>query len=371
MTLSIADLFFAFLRLGITAFGGPTMVSHIRELSVRNKKWLDEATFINGVALCQTIPGATAIQVAGYVGLMKRGLIGALATFVGFGLPAFLFMVLLSWLYVLFGTLPITLSLFQGLQVLVVAIVANATYTFARATLKSHHDIIVALASAVAFGSGLSPFLVILGAAATGLVMFRLKPHENSSTEENKREQHFTAVIFLIISALFIIIFLFLFNKRLFDLTTVMMKIDLFAFGGGYASLPLMLQEIVNVRGWMDSKTFMDGIALGQVTPGPIVITAAFVGFLSSGLVGAIVATVGIFTPSFILLTLGSAVFKRLQASITFQRSVKGIFASFVGLLLYTTAKFALAIPWDVTRLFIFLAAAVALFKKVDTLYVV
>lgn len=90
-------------------------------------------------------------------------------------------------------------------------------------------------------------------------------------------------------------------DKRLFNLAALMMKIDLFAFGGGFASLPLMLHEIVTVRGWIDHKTFMDGIALGQVTPGPIVITATFVGYMLHGLSGALAATLGMFTPSLLL----------------------------------------------------------------------
>jgi len=132
-----------------------------------------------------------------------------------------------------------------------------------------------------------------------------------------------------------------------------------------------MLQEVVNVRGWMDSKTFMDGIALGQVTPGPIVITATFVGFLTNGLAGAVVATMAVFMPSFILLVIGASIFDRLKQSLLFQRSVKGIFASFVGLLLYVTIKFAIAVPWDFIRLMIVVAAIVALLKKIDILYIV
>ena len=149
------------------------------------------------------------------------------------------------------------------------------------------------------------------------------------------------------------------------------MKIDLFAFGGGFTSLPLMLHEIVGVRGWMDSKTFMDGIALGQVTPGPIVITAAFVGYLLHGFGGSLVATISIFTPSFLILVIINPVFDRLKASPLFLKATKGILASFVGLLLYVLIKFALAVPWDLPRIVLGIAALAALFKKVDILYVV
>src|SRR5512136_651086 len=111
------DLFFSFLRLGLTAFGGPAMVSYIGELSVKRKKWLDPETFKNGVVLSQSIPGATAIQVAAYVGLQTRGLVGALASYVGFGLPAFIFMLAFSSLYAVSRNLPWVTALFAGLQV--------------------------------------------------------------------------------------------------------------------------------------------------------------------------------------------------------------------------------------------------------------
>jgi chromate transporter len=150
-----------------------------------------------------------------------------------------------------------------------------------------------------------------------------------------------------------------------------MMRIDLFAFGGGFASIPLMLHEIVNVRGWMDSKTFMDGIALGQVTPGPIVITSTFVGYMSYGLWGAAVATIAIFTPSFLMVIAITPVFDRLKASAYFLGATKGILASFVGLLFFVTIKFALAVPWDLVRIVLVCAAFIALIRKVDILYVV
>ena len=150
-----------------------------------------------------------------------------------------------------------------------------------------------------------------------------------------------------------------------------MMKIDLFAFGGGFTSLPLMLHEIVEVRGWMDEKTFMNGIALGQVTPGPIVITATFVGYLLSGFWGSLVATLSIFTPSFLMLVIINPVFDRLKSSPLFLKATKGILASFVGLLLYVLIKFGLAVPWDILRVLLGVVALIALIKKIDLLYIV
>src|SRR5450759_2146551 len=120
---SIRQLFTSFLRLGLTAFGGPSMIVYIRKMAVEKKHWLDAETFSDGVALCQTIPGATAMQTAAYVGLKTRGVIGASASFIGFGLPAFLLMMTFAALYTKTHNLLIVISAFSGLQAIIVAII--------------------------------------------------------------------------------------------------------------------------------------------------------------------------------------------------------------------------------------------------------
>jgi chromate transporter len=365
------DLFLSFLRLGLTAFGGPAMVAYIGELSVKRKKWLDPETFKNGVVLCQSIPGATAIQVAAYVGLQARGVVGALASYIGFALPAFVLMLVFSSLYSSSRSLPWVTALFAGLQVIVVAIVANATYAFGKTSLNHYKQFIVAAGSALAFGLGLSPFYVILGAALCGVLLLRRKPLAEPVTNQEKC-QSTTIPLFVLLGILAAsLLLLYLLKPALLGLALLMLKIDLFAFGGGFASIPLMLEEVVNVRGWLDSKTFMDGIALGQVTPGPIVITATFVGYLVYGFPGAFVATIAIFTPSFLLLVGTAPFFHSLKQSPIFARTTQGILASFVGLLLYVTVRFALAVPWDILRVGLAVAVLIALLRKVDLLYII
>jgi chromate transporter len=124
------------------------MIAYIRKMAVEQKHWLDEDSFRYGVALCQTIPGATAMQTSAYVGLRARGVAGALASFAGFGLPAFIIMMALSALYVRTYSLPAVVSAFNGLQAIIVAIVANATVSFGRSYLKKWRDIIIAVAAA-------------------------------------------------------------------------------------------------------------------------------------------------------------------------------------------------------------------------------
>ena len=127
------------------------MVAYIKEMAVNSHKWLDEDKFKDGVALCQTMPGATAMQTAAYVGLRARGVVGALSSFIGFGLPAFMLMLILSSLYARYHALPKVVSLFNGLQVVVVAIVANATYSIGRSTFKNYRDIFIAIAACALF----------------------------------------------------------------------------------------------------------------------------------------------------------------------------------------------------------------------------
>ena len=151
----------------------------------------------------------------------------------------------------------------------------------------------------------------------------------------------------------------------------MMFRIDLFAFGGGFASVPLMFHEIVEVRSWMDGPTFLNGIALGQITPGPIVITATFVGYMLYGLIGAVVATVSVFLPSFLIVVGVTPYFDRLRNSVYFAGAISAILCSFVGLLLTVTFRFASNIPWDIPRVLLAAAAFVALLLKLEIIWIV
>jgi len=367
-----AAIFGSFLRLGITAFGGPAMIAHIRELSVKRNKWVTEETFKDGVVICQSVPGATAMQMAAYVGLRVRGVQGAVASYVGFGLPAFLLMLALAVLYSGSRKVPVALSMFQGLQVMVVAIVANATFTFGRDIGKKPSNLVLAAVAAALFWIGVSPFVVIVGAAIVGGLMFKdpATPPPSGKKEGGAGHVPRPIVVFMILACAGVA-GLYFADRQLFQLAALMLRIDLFAFGGGFASLPLMFHEVVNAMGWLDGKTFMDGIALGQVTPGPIIITATFVGYLVRGIPGALVATAAIFTPSFVVLVAITPFFDRLKNAKHFSGATRGILASFVGLLCYMTIRFAVAVPWETGKILLGIAVVIALARKINILYVV
>jgi chromate transporter len=369
---SAAAIFGSFLRLGITAFGGPAMIAHIKEMSVKRNQWLTEEIFKDGVVICQSVPGATAMQMAAYVGLRSGGVRGAIASYAGFGLPAFLLMLALAVFYSGSREMPLVVSLFQGLQVMVVAIVANATFHFGRDIGKKPEDLVLAAVAAALFWLGVSPFAVIVGAAMAGAFLFKdpvLLP--SSAKKEGDAGKVPRPIIVFMILACAGVVGLYFADRKLYRLAVLMLRIDLFAFGGGFASLPLMFHEVVNAMGWMDGKTFMDGIALGQVTPGPIVITATFVGYLVRGFPGALVATLAIFTPSFVVLVAVTPFFDRLKSAKYFSGTTRGILASFVGLLFYMTIRFGVAVPWEPGKVLFGIAVVFALARKMNILHIV
>lgn len=364
------ELFFSFLRLGLTAFGGPAMVAHIKKLALA-KKWLSEEAFKDGISLCQFIPGATAMQMAAYVGLCSTQRIrGALAAYTGFGLPAFLLMLFLSGLYVKTHELRQVAAIFQGLQVVIVALMTHALWSLGKNTLTDMRDTAIAVTAALLFTLKVNPFLVVIISGIAGLVLQRRHNTPEISKQGMTYGSSLKGLAMCLAVVLTGLLALAVFAHELFGLAISMMKIDLFAFGGGYSSLPLMLHEIT-ARGWLNVKTFMDGIALGQVTPGPIVITATFVGYVYAGLAGAIIATIAVFTPSFLILVTAAPVFDRLKTSSHYQGLSKGISASFIGLLLFATYKFASAVPWDIMRVVLAAAAFLMLLRRINMLYII
>jgi len=350
------------------------MVAYIRDLAVRRNRWLSQETFEDGAALCQSIPGATAMQTAAYVGLRAGGPLGALAAFVGFGLPAFALMVGLSAAYQAGRDLQPVVGAFHGLRVIVIAIVVNATLNFGRSSIRNGRDAILATGAVAFLVLHGSPIVAIVASAALSILLYQgvnLPTRTSIARSPDTGRQTLALAGLLAVLVAGGLVVLYLLDRPLFDLATLMLKVDIFAFGGGFASVPLMLHEVVDVHHWLDSRTFMDGIALGQVTPGPIVITATFVGYQVAGVLGALVGTIGIFTPSFLMVLVTVPYFDRLQHSLWFRRALRGVLASFVGLLVAVAINFGIAASWSIPAAVLALAAFAALRLNVDILWVV
>jgi chromate transporter len=363
-----SELFLYFCWIGLTAFGGLAMTAVIRKKIVEKKQWLDAESFDSGLALCQLIPGAIVMQLVAYIGLKLRGIRGAVVCFIGFGLPAFVIMLILSILYKHAKNLQTADQILTGLRVLVVAIVANAAYLFARKNFKNINDWIIALIAAGLFLTRLHPVIVLVVSALSGLFLTNKEFKLTEKPVRNKTNKFFFRMIIVIVVGLGVLFFL---NREYFLLATVMLRIDLFSFGGGLAATPIMYHELVDLYGWFDSKTFMDGIILGQITPGSIIIAAAFFGYMHFGFLGCILATISVFTPSFLILMGLIPFFDKLKTYPQFNKVINGILCSFVGLLAVVTFRFSVGIQWSLISGLIAVAAFVLLVFKIDTIWII
>ena len=365
---SYFELFLSFFWIGLTGFGGLAMTAHIRRHIVDKRKWLDAQTFDSGMALCQVIPGAIVMQLAAYIGLKLKGIRGSLVCFIGFGLPAFLIMFFLSVLYKQSKDISGVETVLSGLRVVIVAIVANAAYIFGKKNFQNVNDWIIAVIAAGLFLTKLHPFLVLLIASLLGVVLTK-KDFEPAGKLSKARTFRFFLIMLLVVAICSVI--LFFVNKEYFTLATVMLRIDLFSFGGGLAAMPIMYHELVNIFAWFDEKTFMDGVILGQVTPGSIIIAATFFGYMHFGVIGSIIATVCVFTPSYMILMGIIPFFDKLKSYPQFNKVINGILCSFVGLLTVVTFRFTNGIHWNFFNIIFALIAFGLLVRKVDVIWVI
>ncbi len=350
------------------------MVAYIRDLAVTRKRWLSRESFEEGIALAQSIPGATSMQAAGYVGLRAGGARGAAAAFAGFGLPAFVLMLVLSALYHVTHDLHPIVVAFQGLHLVVVAIVASAALDFGLTYIRNRRDAILVGGAGLALVSGESPVIVVVAAAALGVLLYQIPAAPSLAPAEPAPESRFDTVRFGAVFVLSVaggLAALFLVRHALLDLASVMLRVGVFSFGGGMGAIPVMQHAVVQGEHWLKTKEFLDGITLGQITPGPVMITATFVGYEVSGPLGAIVGTVAVFAPSFFILLVLVPYFDILKRSEIFRRALRGILVSFVGLLAAVAVLFGAAVTWTVPGVLLSVAALVALRLRADTVYVV
>lgn len=365
---SYIDLFLTFFWMGLTAFGGLAMFAHVRKYVVDKKQWLDANTFDSGLALCQVIPGAIIMQLVAYIGLKLKGVRGAVVCFIAFGFPAFLIMFILSVLYKHSKNITGVELVLTGLRVIIVAIVANAAYIFGKRNFRNLNDWIISAVAAGLFLTRLHPSLVLLIAAVSGLLFSKKELSYSEKSVKSKTFWFFLLVLFLTVLSILI---LFIFARGYFTLATIMLRIDLFSFGGGLASMPIMYHEMVDIYGWFDAKTFMDGAILGQVTPGSIIIAATFFGFMHFGIFGSLLATIYVFIPSFLILMGVIPFFDKLRTYPQFNKVINGILCSFVGLLVIVTYRFTIGINWDLVNILLALTAFILLVRKVNVIWIV
>jgi chromate transporter len=254
------------------------------------------------------------------------------------------------------------------LRVLIVAIVANAALSFGRKNFRNVNDVIIATLAASLFLLKLHPVLVLLASAIAGLFLTRKEIPFGEKPVNYKTFSFFIKILSGIVLGLAL---LFILDKNLFTLALVMLRIDLLSFGGGLAATPIMYHEFVDIYHWISQKTFMDGIILGQATPGSIIISATFFGYLNSGIIGSLLATVCVFTPSFLILMGLIPFFDRLKTYTQFNKVINGILCSFVGLLAVITYRFGIEIDWNVVNISIVAVSFVILLFKIDVVWLI
>jgi len=362
------------LKLGATAYGGPAMIGQIKETAVNRYGWVKEGEFMRGVALCQLIPGATMVQIVTYVGYRVRGILGALTAAVAFVLPAFIVLLALSAIYFKFHSLWFIQALFKGLGAIVVAILLNACITFGKSILKDWKVILIAALSFFAFFFQWNFVLIFILAAVVGFVLRPKIPQTKAaasggpSLDVKKKEYLIIALLAAVICLTLIVSYVV--DPKITDLSLSLSKIGALAFGGGFTAIPLIQYEMVDRFHWLSTKEFLDGIALGQVTPGPILITATFVGYKVSSLLGAFMATLGIFFPSFFILVLLIPYHDRLRGVEKVRMMEQGVLGSFIGMLALVLYNFGKTSLVDLPSILMASGAFLAIYKKISLPYI-
>ena len=375
--LPLSLLFRRFLKLGATAYGGPAIAGQMKKMVVKDLGWVKEPEFMRGMALCQLIPGATFVQLSTYIGYRLRGIWGAFISAIAFVLPAFILLLILSTVHFKLGDLWFIQSLFKGLGAIVVAIVLNAFINFGKPILREWKAVLIALLSFAGFLFQLNTVLVFIGAGVLALLLRPTiigkigpisSPQGADETAKKKGDNLFLGVLAAFIGAIFVICHLL--NIQLSYLALTLSKVGALAFGGGFTIIPLIQYEVVDKFHWVSTKEFLDGIAMGQVTPGPIMITATFLGYNLAGFWGAAMATLAIFAPAFFIVTLLIPRYDKLRGMITVRIIEQGILASFVGMLGLVLYNFGRATFVDIPSVIFTAVAFISLLQKIELSYI-
>jgi chromate transporter len=344
----VKELALAFVKLGFTAFGGPAAhIAMMEDEFVRRRAWLDGAQFLDLVGAAGLIPGPSSTEVALYIGYRRAGWRGLGVAGAGFILPAAGMVTALAWAYVRFGRLPSVGSALYGIKAVVIAILVQALIAFARTAVKSRGLLALAVAAAAATAAGAPPVAVL---AVTGGIA--------ATTRARRRSQG--AGAFLIGSgwkgsaAA---------TGGLAKLFLIFLKVGAVVFGSGYVLLAFLRADLVEHAHWLTEPQLIDAVAVGQFTPGPVFTTATFIGYVVAGLPGAVVATIGIFLPSFALVAVSGPLLARLRRSEAAGRFLDGVNVASLGLMAVVALHLARTAIVDVPTACLVVAAAVALFR--------
>jgi chromate transporter len=331
--LHLGQLVLYFLKLGTIGFGGPAaLVGYMRRDLVDDSRRIDERTYNLSLALAQIMPGPLAAQTAIAIGYFQGGVLGATLVGLAFIVPSFLMVLALSWLYVAFGGLPWMQALFYGIGAVVIAIIAIAAYRLARGTNKRDPVLWgifgVMLVATVWAQAELAALFILAGLV---VVYLRAWPGLRAGLL-------ITAAGALVILGIWAMETFLLRADALAGHGSVLGQILLFftkagafVFGSGLAIVPFLEQGVVHDLGWLNAHQFLDAVAVAMITPGPVVITVAFIGYLVAGTAGAMVASIGIFLPVYIFTIIPAPWFQRHRENPQLQAFTAGATAAASG----------------------------------------
>ena len=358
---SLAAFVGYFLRLGLTGFGGPVaLANYMRRDLVEKYGWIGADEYDEGLAIATACPGPLAYQLGVYCGFVTHGLTGALGVAVAFAAAPFLIVVGVAALYVRFGSTWQLQAIFYGVGPVVIAIILRSCWDLGRKTLRgewmAYTFAVVACAITVIVQRELVALFLLAG--ALGIVIFYRPPQDRSDPPPSlgPREVRLRSVA-PVAAGLYPIVAL----PKLF---WFFFKTGLLIFGSGLVVVPFLKAYVVDQYHWLSNQAFLDAVAVGIVSPGPVVITATFVGYLNHSLAGAFVATVGIFTPSLIFVLLGTPLLRRYRSNGRLQGFVRGITVAVVGVLLGTSFLVARSTIHDLFGALVFVGALAVLLSK-------
>ena len=321
-----------FLRLGITSFGGPAAyVAIMRNEVVKRYKWVTDQEFLDMLGAANLIPGPTSTELAIYLGYRRVGWMGLILGGVCFVLPAMLIVMALSWVYVHYGTTPLASGILYGIMPVVMAIIAQALWGLGRRAVKNWLTGAVGIGVVILYMLGANILIILLLA---GLIVMI---GENLSRIKNVP----MTGILLPLAGLNLLTTSTPFNLTLLFLN--FLKIGATLYGSGYVLLAYLRADLVLNLGWLTDKQLLDAVAIGQITPGPVFTTATFIGYLLGGFSGSIIATLGIFLPSFFFVAIVGLFIKQIRNSPWASSFLDGVNAASLGLMLAVSIQLASA----------------------------
>lgn len=360
---TLSQIFRVWAKIGILSFGGPAaQIAMMHREVVGDKEWLTEKQFLNALSFCMLLPGPEAMQLATYTGWRLNGTIGGLIAGLLFVIPGAIVILALATLYVYLGNVPIVSALFLGIKATVVVIVIEALLRVsAKALKRTDHWVIAALAFIGIFFLSIPYPLIVLIAAVYGLFFNDTSSETGAAV---KHRQPFAKTLTTIILWLAIwwlpILILDLVTEHsiLKDIAFFFSKLAVVTFGGAYAVLAYMAQDVVILKGWLSADQMMDGLGLAETTPGPLILVTEFVGFLAGfasggwwlGLTAAIVTLWATFTPCFLWIFAGAPYIDWIGTQPRLRGALNAITAAVVGVILNLSIWFALHVFFDIVE---------------------